>query len=42
MADEMVHELFEVRILVVVNYHAQIERAHTRSSLNAMATATER
>ena len=42
MADEMVHELLEVRIPIVVKYHAQIERAHSRSSLNAKATATER
>ena len=42
MADEMVHELLEVRIPVVVKYHAQIERAHSRSSLNEKATATER
>ena len=40
-ADEMVHELFEVRMPVVLHYRAQIERAHSRSSLNAKATATE-
>ena len=42
MADEMVHALLEVRIQVVVSYHAQIERAHSRSSVNEKATATER
>ena len=42
MDDEMVHELLEMRIPVVVKYHAQIERAHSRSSLNEKATATER
>ena len=41
MDDEMVHELLEVRI-PVVKYHAQIERAHSRSSLIEIATATER
>ena len=42
IADEMVHELFEVRIPVVVNYHTQIERAKSRASLNSKSTATER
>ena len=42
MADEMMHELLEVPIPVVVKYHAQIERAHSRSSLSEKATATER
>ena len=42
MADEMVHVLLEVRIPVVVKYHAQIEHSHPRSTLNEKGTATER
>ena len=42
MDDEIVHELLLVRISVVAKYNAQIERAHSRSSLNEKATAPER